>query len=235
MNDIAFVKIDGSNFPTVAMGESSGIKVGQTVIAIGNALGQYANTVTTGIVSGIGRNITAGDSMSGSSEVLNNVIQTDAAINSGNSGGPLVDISGQVIGMNTAVADAENVGFAIPIDAVKKQLESVKTTGKIVNPYIGVRYVQITDDFASMYKLKYDYGALVYASNGSEAVISGSPADKAGIKKGDIIIKIDGKEVNEDNSIANVLQSHNPGDKIKLTIVRDDEEMDIEVTLGSSS
>jgi len=234
LNDIAFVKINAKGLPVADLGDSDSLKVGQSVIAIGNALGQYQNTVTTGIVSGVGRAIEAGDSSGGSVETLENIVQTDAAINPGNSGGPLVNIAGQVIGVNTAIDQSgQLIGFAIPINMVKKQIDSVKKTGKISRPILGIRYVPITKEFAARNNLKTEKGVLVYGG-GDLAVIPDSPAAKAGIKDGDIILKIGADDVDSTHSITGLLQKYSPGDKVTLTILRDGKEGKIEVTLGSS-
>ncbi len=233
LNDIAFVKIEGNDLPVATLGDSEDLQLGQTVIAVGYALGQYENSVTSGIVSGIGRNISASDSFGGSSEVLDDVIQTDAAINSGNSGGPLVDISGQVIGINTAVASAENIGFALPINDVKKQVSSVISSGKIIRPYIGIRYVPITKEYAARNDLDYDYGILIYGG-GNTAVAANSPAASAGIKTGDIILKIGNDKIDDKHSLSGLLQKYNPKDKVTLTILRDGREIQVDVILGES-
>ena len=188
--DIALIKIDGTGYPFLNLGDSDTLQVGQSVIAIGNALGEYRNTVSVGVVSSLARSITAGDSMTGGSEVLDHVIQTDAAINPGNSGGPLLDLSGDVIGVNVAIAEnSQNIGFALPIDSVKGAIESVESTGKIVRPYLGIRYVAINAAMKEANNLSVDYGILVKAGATANelAVIPGSPADKAGIVENDII------------------------------------------------
>lgn len=234
LDDIAFIKVNAKGLPVADLGDSDSLKVGQSVIAIGNALGQYQNTVTTGIVSGVGRAIEAGDSSGGSVESLENIIQTDAAINPGNSGGPLVNIGGQVIGVNTAVDQSgQLIGFAIPINMVKKQIDSVKKTGKISRPILGIRYVPITKEFAARNNLKTEKGVLVYGG-GDLAVIPGSPAAKAGIEDGDIILKIGSDDVDSTHSITGLLQKYSPGDKVTLTILRDGKERKIDVALGSS-
>jgi len=232
LTDIAFVKIDAKNLPVSDLGNSDELQVGQSVVAIGNALGQYQNTVTTGVVSGIGRAISAGDSSGGSVETLENVIQTDAAINPGNSGGPLVNIGGQVIGINTAVdREGQLIGFAIPINMVKKQIDSVKISGKIERPVLGVRYIMITKNLATSNNLKSDKGALIYGG-GNLAVVPDSAAAKAGLKEGDIILKIGNDTVDETHSITSILQKYSPGDKVTLTILRDGQEQKVDVTLG---
>ena len=195
--DIALIKVSplaNGSFPYLSLGNSDSLQVGQSVIAIGNALAEFRNTVSVGVVSGLARSITAGNN-SGGTEILDHVIQTDAAINPGNSGGPLLDLSGKVVGVNVAVAQgSQNIGFALPINSVKGAIESVKSTGKIVRPYLGLRYVAINADMQAKNNLTVDYGVLVKAgASASElAVIPGSPADKAGIVENDIILEIDG-------------------------------------------
>ncbi len=234
LNDIAFLKIDGKNLPVAELGNSDDLQVGQSVVAIGNALGQYQNTVTTGVVSGVGRAIEAGDSTGTTAETLENVIQTDAAINPGNSGGPLVNIAGQVIGINTAVdQQGQLIGFAIPVNMIKKQIDSVKTSGKIERPILGIRYIPITKEFATRNNLKTEKGVLVYGG-GDLAVLPDSPAAKAGIKDGDIVLKMGNDELDSKHSIIGLLQKYSPGDKVTLTILRDGKEQKIEVTLGKS-
>ena len=234
LNDVAFIKIDAKGLPVAELGNSDDLQVGQSVVAIGNALGQYQNTVTTGVVSGIGRAIEAGDSTGTSAETLENVIQTDAAINPGNSGGPLANIGGQVIGINTAIdQQGQLIGFAIPINMIKKQIDSVKTSGKIERPILGIRYLPITKEFVARNNLKTEKGVLVYG--GSDlAVLPDSPAAKAGIKEGDIILKMGNDDLDKTHSIIGLLQKYSPGDKVTLTILRDSNEQKIDVTLGKS-
>ena len=234
-NDVAICKIKDlkDKLKPLVLGDSKNIQLGQTVIAIGNALAEYRNTVTKGIVSGIGRKITAGDGF-GSSEDLENVIQTDAAINPGNSGGPLLNLSGEVIGINTAInAAGQSIGFAIPINSVKYAIESVKKNGKIITPFLGIRYVQITEDFAKKNNLKYDYGIIVLrGSDVSDlAVIPGSPADKAGIIENDIILELNEKKINKDFLFAKEISNYKVGDKIKLKVFKKGKIEDIDVVL----
>jgi S1-C subfamily serine protease len=233
VNDLAVLKIEANNLPTVELGDSSGIKVGQTVIAIGNALGEFRNTVSRGVISGLARSVTAGGVGFGS-ENLSGVIQTDASINPGNSGGPLLNLDGQVIGINTAIAEgAQNIGFAIPINELKKSIESVKQTGRIVRPWLGVRYVMLNKDIATANKLTTDYGALVVRGTAQTdlAVVPGSPADKAGIVENDIILEINGRKLDENNQLANVLGQFAPGDQITLKIEHDGAEKTVTVKL----
>lgn len=231
-NDVAVLKIDANNLPTVELGDSDALEVGQTVIAIGFALGEFPNSVSRGVVSGLGRDITASTSFSGQSESIQGVIQTDAGINEGNSGGPLLNLSGQVVGINTAIASgAENISFSIPINQVKNAIDQVKTAGKISYPLLGVNYMPINDAVKQQYNLSVNYGALVVKNNNGVAVVSGSAADKAGIKENDIILEIDGKKITEKNTLAKVISSHKVGDKIRIKILRSGKESTIEATL----
>lgn len=234
--DIALIKIDGSNFSYLDLGDSDSLQVGQSVIAIGNALGEFRNTVSVGVISGLARSITAGD-MSGKSETLDQVIQTDAAINSGNSGGPLLNLLGQVIGVNVAVAQgSQSVAFALPINSVKSVIESVKATGKIIRPYLGVRYIAINAEMKEKNNLTVDYGVLVkIGSDKNElAVIPGSPADKAGIVENDIILEIDDVKLDSKTNLALFVRQKNVGDKIKLKILHKGAEKTVEVILESA-
>jgi serine protease Do len=235
LNDIAFLKINGaSNLKVAELGDSSSLRIGQSVVAIGNALGQYQNTVTSGIVSGTGRSVTASTSDSNSStETLTDLVQTDAAINPGNSGGPLVNLSGQVIGINTAIAsDANGLGFSIPINAAKGLLKGVLANGKVERAYVGVNYVSITPDVVKEYKLPVNQGAYVRAERGS-AVINGSPADKAGVKDGDIITKVNDIEVGDKGSVASLIAEYAPNDTVTLTVLRDGKTETLKVTLAA--
>ncbi len=234
--DIALIKITGSGFPFLTLGNSDSLDVGQSVIAIGNALGEYRNTVSVGVVSGLARSITAGDN-TGKSEVLDHVIQTDAAINPGNSGGPLLNLRGEVVGVNVAVAQgAQSVGFALPINSVKGAIESVKSTGKIVRPYLGVRYVPVTADLKAKNNLTVDYGVLVQkgATASDLAVIPGSPADKAGIVENDIILEIDGVKLDDKNSLASIIRGKTVGQVIILKVLSKGAEKNVSVTLEAA-
>ncbi len=238
--DVAFLKIKdtkGKELKPARLGDSSKAKLGETVVAIGNALGQFQNTVTSGIISGHGRSVMAGDESGGSVETLQNLFQTDAAINQGNSGGPLVNLDGEVIGINTAVAGggAENIGFAIPINDVKGVVDSVLTKGKLERPYLGVVYVPITADIVKRFHLTVENGAYVLPSDatGQETVIKDGPADQAGIKEGDIITKINDDQIDASHSLTALLGKYAVGTKVKLDIVRDNKHQTIEVTLGA--
>lgn len=235
--DVAFLKVQdkkGKTLKAAKLGDSAKMQVGDKVVAIGNALGQFQNTVTSGIVSGFGRSLVAGDG-SGGGETLQNLFQTDTAINRGNSGGPLVNTSGQIIGINTAVAgNAENIGFAIPINDIQGLIKSVLNKGKLERPYLGVRYISLTDDYAYQYNLSAKRGAYIAPSSGQPSVISGSPADKAGLKDKDIIAKIDDVNIDENNSLTSVLGRHAVGDKVLLTIIRDGKEQKLSATLEAA-
>lgn len=232
VNDLAVLQIEGDDFPTIKLGDSDNINIGESVVAIGYALGEYSNTVTTGIVSGLGREIVAGSY--NSSERLDNVIQIDAAINPGNSGGPLINLYGEVIGINTAVNNqGQLIGFAIPINTAKRVVDSVQKYGKIVRPFLGIRYVMVNELIAKQNNLEVDHGALIIRGQDQSelAVMPGSPADKAGLVENDIILEIDGEELNEDVTLASKIAEHSPGDTITLKVYHKGEEMDVDVTL----
>lgn len=226
-NDIAVLKITASNLTPVSLGDSDNLKVGQFVVAIGTALGEFRHTVTTGVVSGLGRGITAGSAFEGYVEKLDNVIQTDAAINPGNSGGPLLNSLGEVIGINVAVAaNAENVGFAIPVNIVKNALAAYNSNdGAFPNKaFLGVRYQTVSKKTA----IANDVVAGMYVVD----VVEESPAFEAGIQIDDIITKIDGEEVGENQDLAELVAKKKPGDKVKVDFWRDGENKTVEVTLS---
>ncbi|MFA6973610.1 MAG: trypsin-like peptidase domain-containing protein [Parcubacteria group bacterium] len=234
-NDIAILKVEGSGFPVMNLGDSDSLKIGQTAIAIGNSLGEFSNTVSKGIISGLQRSVTAGGGLSGAAEQLRNIIQTDAAINPGNSGGPLLDINADVIGINVAMAQgAQNIGFAIPINQVKKVVEQVKTTGKISTPYIGVRYIPVDAALQKSNDLPYNYGALVLRGQKMTdfAVIPGSPADKAGLIENDIILEVNNVKVDQHNTLAELIAKYNVGDTITLKIWEKGKEKEVQMTLA---
>jgi S1-C subfamily serine protease len=235
VNDFALLKIDIQNAPTLELADSNAIQIGQKVVAIGNSLGQYENTVTTGVVSGIGRSITAGGQ--DGSEQLEGVIQTDAAINPGNSGGPLLNILGQVIGINTAIdREGQSVGFAIPSLDAQRGLESFKKNGKITRPFLGVRYVMISPDLAKRQKLPKDYGALVVRGETATdlAVVPGGPADKAGIVENDIILEVNGQKLSEEQTLAGRLRQLQVGDTVSFKVYHRGEEKVVKAQLGES-
>jgi len=245
--DLAFLKIEREKkidkkgnltlppFPVVKLGDSSNLQIGQTVIAIGNALGEFRNTVSVGVISGLGRTITA--SGGGIIETLEDVIQTDAAINRGNSGGPLLNLKGEVIGVNVAMAQgAQNIGFAIPINKAKRDIEQVRKTGEIVYPFLGVRYVLITPEIQEERNLPVDYGALIIKGSEKEpGVVPGSAAEKAGLKEGDIILEVDGQKITPRNSLGKIIRAHLPGDKITLKILRENKKKILKAVLGRKS
>lgn len=236
LNDVAYLKIkDAKDLPAVTLGDSSTVRVGQSVVAIGNALGQYQNTVTSGIISGTGRPVEAGDSSGTSTESLTDLFQTDAAINSGNSGGPLLNMAGQVIGINTAVAQgAQGIGFAIPINATKGTLRGVLAGKGVQRAYLGVRYVPITPETAKQYNLSVKQGAYIY-SNSGVAIATDSPAYSAGIREKDIITKVNGLAVGKNGGVSSLVGAYAPGDVITVTVIRDGKEQEFRVTLGTYS
>lgn len=229
LNDIAILKVNGGSWKAIDLGDSSNLQVGQFVIAIGTALGEFRNTVTTGVVSGLGRGITAGSPYEGFAEQLDNVIQTDAAINPGNSGGPLINSDGQVIGVNTAVSSqGQNIGFALPINLIKDTLKNFNQTGQFNRAFLGVAYNMISQTAALRNEVP--QGALV------QEAVQGSPADNAGIQQGDIITKIDGKQLTDNNGgLAGMIANKKVGDQITVTYYRDGETHDVQVTLGNAT
>lgn len=235
LNDVAYLKINGAkDLPTITLGDSKSIAVGQPVLAIGNALGVYQNSVTQGIISGTGRSVTASDSNGSNSETLTDMLQTDAAINPGNSGGPLVNAAGDVIGINTAVSTSANgLGFAIPISATKGMLKRIMEDGKAERAYLGLTYIAVTAEVAKEAKLSVTHGAYIYnnSSRSGEAIVKNGPADKAGIKTGDVITKVGNIEVGRAGSISTLIGEYKVGDTVQLTYVRDGKENTTKVTL----
>ncbi len=230
MQDLAVLKIEGEGFPIVKIGDSDSVRPGQTAIAIGNALGELQNTVSVGVISGIGRRVTARGGYT--VEVLDDVIQTDAAINFGNSGGPLLNLRGEVIGVNTAtMMQAEGIGFALPINKAKRAIEGAQKDGRIVYPFLGVRYLMVDQEVKEKENLKVDYGILIIGGGGDAGVVKGSSAEEAGLKEGDIILELDGEKITKENSLALIISRYNPGDKVRLKILQE-EEKEITITLG---
>lgn len=218
LTDVAIIKIDptqhNQKLTPVALGDSTKLQVGQFVIAIGTALGEFKNTVTTGVISGLSRGITAGDSFAQESENIKNVIQTDAAINPGNSGGPLLNTSGQVIGVNTAIAqNGQNIGFALPINVIRDSLKNFNETGQFNRPYLGVAYQIISRKDALLHEIP--EGAYV------QRVVENSAAAKAGVEVEDIITKIDGDKIQTENEPSTLISKKKVGDTITLTIWRE--------------
>ena len=244
--DLAIIKIEGENLPKAKLGNSDSLEIGQTVVAIGNALGEFRNTVSAGVISGLGRSITA--SGGGVVETLDDVIQTDAAINRGNSGGPLVSLKGEVIGINTAMAiEAENIGFAIPINKAKKDLEQFQKTGKIAFPYLGIWYFNLNEDLAKEVKeklgknlpnqgawitrwVKDDYGN--WSQRNEPAVVAGSAAQIAGLKEDDVILEFGDQKITPQNYLAKIIEKYAPGDKVSLKVQRAGREIILEAILG---
>lgn len=231
--DVAILKIEGKDFPCLELGDSEKVEVGETVVAVGNPLGEFDDTLSAGIVSGLSRKITAHGGMFFKAANLRGLIQTDAAINPGNSGGPLVDIEGKAIGVNTAmVMGAQNIGFAIPIGYAKKILEEVMKFGKIRRPFLGARYVILNKEISKANNLPIDHGALIVRENfGEPAVIEGTTADKAGLKEYDLILVAGGKKINEDCSLGDILGEHEIGDEVLFKVLREGKEIDLKVKL----
>lgn len=234
--DVGFLKLknpDAYDFVVANLGDSDAVTVGDKVIAIGNALGEFQNTVTSGIISGFGRNIEAFDG--GGVETLQNLFQTDAAINSGNSGGPLVNSSSEVIGINVATATAENISFAIPINDVKGLIDIVLERGKLERPYLGVRYVPLDEDVARQLGIDVTQGAYIPLDNQQRpAILPNSPAAKAGLKQEDVIVAIDGEKITEDKGLVSILGDRRVDDTVVLTIIREGESLDVSVTLEAA-
>ena len=234
INDVAVLKIQVKGLPTARLGNSNRIELGQTVVAIGNALGMFTNTVSKGIISGLGRKISASLGQGGEIENLRNVIQTDVAINQGNSGGPLVNLEGEVIGINTAIIyGAQNIGFALPVNWAKADLEDIIKYGRIIRPYIGLRYIMLNAELQKKYTLPVDYGALVIKDHvpGTEAVVAGSPAHKAGIKENDIVLEMNGHKLTDKHELADVVQTLKVGDPCEMMVMRGKETIQVKTVL----
>jgi S1-C subfamily serine protease len=237
LTDLAIVKVDASDLPVAAVGDSKGLKPGQLAIAIGSPLGEFTNSVTTGVVSALNRSVDVNDEATGGARRLRNLIQTDAAINPGNSGGALVDASGQVIGVNTAVAGngAQGIGFAIPINIAKPIMEQAVAGEQLARPYIGISYREVTPALMDEKDLPIDYGVWLGRDEGDPqpTVVEGSPADRAGLEEGDIITSVNGQRIDATNSLDEVLTAFEPGQELVLTVLRDGKTLDLNVTLGT--
>lgn len=233
IHDIAVLKIKKTGaYPFIPLGDSNKVEVGQNVVSIGNALGEFQNTVSVGVVSGLKRSIVVGGSSDGL-ETLRDVIQTDAAINPGNSGGPLLNLQGQVIGMNTAVArGAENIGFALPINLIRKDIADVRAFGAVRYPFLGVRYVVLTEKIQKERGLGVSYGALLaQSSDGEPAVLPGSPAANAGLQEGDIVLELGEERIDATHMLSEVILKHQVGETIKIKLLRGNKEMVVSVML----
>ncbi len=238
-NDLAILKIEKDNLPYLEFADSDDLSIGQTAITIGYALGEFDNTVSKGVVSGLSRSIVASHGYGHSAERLYNLIQTDAAINFGNSGGPMLNIEGKVIGVNVAMARAENIGFAIPGNEAKSAYEEVRETGEISEQeiaFLGVRYITVNAQIQEANRLPYDYGALVIRGQRQEelAVMPGSPADRAGILENDIILEFDNQRITDRNPLYQLIRNYEPGDEVDLKIYSKGEERELTITLGSN-
>ena len=233
INDIAILKIMGRNFPYLKMGNSDKIELGETVIAVGNALGEFHDSVSVGIISGLSRYLATFNNFIGQTESLRGLIQTDAAINPGNSGGPLININGKVIGINTAaVIGAQNIGFAIPINYIKNDLQEVKKYGRVKRPFLGVKYILLNKEITEKNKLFVDYGALITRETfGEPAILKGGPAEKTGLKEYDIILECNKEKITERNSLAHILQKFKVNDEVFLKVLRDKKEIILKAKL----
>jgi serine protease Do len=234
INDIAVLKIEAKNLPYLKMTNSDKIEIGQEVVAVGNALGEFTDTLSAGIISGLSRYITAFGGIDNQMQNLRGLIQTDAAINPGNSGGPLVNMNGEVVGINTAmIMGAQNIGFAIPINYAKKDLEEVKKFGKIVVPFLGVKYVLLSKEMAKANKLPVENGALVVREMlGESPVVKNSAADIAGVKEFDIILACNGERISQENPLAHILQKCKIGSETELKVLREGQEINLKVKLS---
>lgn len=232
VDDLAVLKIEATNLSALRLGNSDNLKLGQTAIAIGNSLGEFQNTVSVGVVSGLKRSIVASDA-NGSIERLEDLIQTDAAINFGNSGGPVLNLRGEVIGVSTAVVSgAQNIGFAIPINRARRTVDEVATKGRVEVPFLGVRYVLITEEVKKKFDLKLDSGAFIYADQADDPIVPGSPAAKSGLQKGDIITAVDGETITQQISLAQLISKKRVGQSVQLTIWRKGQSLTLKLVLA---
>jgi serine protease Do len=233
INDVAILKIEADNMPTAKLGDAASLELGQSVIAIGNALGIFKNTVSLGIVSGLSRSISAQADPTAPPQEMRGLIQTDAAINPGNSGGPLVDLNGLAVGINAAIVfGAQNIGFAIPINAARRDLDDIKKYGRIRRPLLGIRYMMVDDNLKEKMKLPVNYGALIIGeSQHDHGVIPGSPAEKAGVREKDIILEFNSKKLDVDHPVQDFLENMNVGDKVELLVLRKNKQLKVKLAL----
>jgi serine protease Do len=235
INDVAILRIDERETPTVQLGDSARLELGETVIAIGNALGDFSNTVSAGIISGLSRYVFAAGEASHKHQELRGLIQTDAAINPGNSGGPLVNLHSEAIAINTAVVSgAENIGFAIPINHAKRDLADLAAHGRIRKPFIGIRYIVLNENIQARYNLPIGYGAYVLREAGfsDRGIVPGSPAEEAGIREGDIILECDGAPITAERTLQDALEGRNVGDAITVKVRRGASEFESKIKLS---
>ena len=234
IDDVAILKINGNNLPTISLGDSTKQELGQSVLAIGNALGMFQNTVSTGIISGLARSIKAAPDPKKPVQELRGLIQTDAAINPGNSGGPLINLDGKAIGINAAIVfGAQNLGFAIPINFAKRDLADLREHGRIRRPLLGIRYVTIDENLKEKMGLPVDHGALIMGPKPiAPTIISGSPAAKAKLKEKDVIIECNGEQLTQQHTLQDILEEKGVGDTLKLKIMRGKKIIEKIVTLS---
>lgn len=233
-NDLALLRIEASDLPVLSMGDSNKIKMGQTAIAIGYALAEFNNTVSVGVVSGLSRSIAVSSGLGAPIEELEDIIQTDAAINFGNSGGPLLNIYGEVIGINVAKADsAQNIGFALPVNLAKGAIDSYNKYGKITAPYLGVWYTPIDEEIKGENDLSVDYGILLKKGDGKEsAIMEGSPAEKSGLKDGDVVLEFNEERIDKNTTLSSLIKKYQPESEVKLKVLRNRQILEISVVLG---
>lgn len=234
INDVAIIKIAATNLPAIKLGDAAKLELGESVIAIGNALGMFKNTVSLGIVSGLSRSISAQADPDSPPQEMRGLIQTDAAINPGNSGGPLVSLDGLAIGINAAIVfGAQNIGFAIPINAAKRDLEDIKKYGRIRRPLLGVRYMMVDENLKDKMKLPVSYGALIIGeSQHDHGVVPGSPADKAGLKERDIVLEFNSSKLDRDHPIQDFLEKMDVGERVELLVLRGDKKLKVKLVLS---
>jgi S1-C subfamily serine protease len=235
INDVAILKIQEKKVPVVTLGDSDQLELGESVIAIGNALGEFSNTVSAGIISGLSRYIFAFGDISEKGQELRGLIQTDAAINPGNSGGPLVNLRAEAVAINTAVVyGAQNIGFAIPINHAKRDLRDLEQYGRIRKPFLGIRYVILNENLKEKHHFPFSYGAYILreAGLGESGIVPHSPAQKAGLREGDIILECDGSRLTSEHTLQDILATKEVGDELSLKVWRHGKEFKVNITLA---